>query len=190
MMQDDSVPFYFEPFQFLKGNLHSISSNEKPVENYEISLEPIENELQHSFQVFHDRIADVLDDVCGQSPSPLAKCELETRIDTNWIQQPVSLSFSVGVSSHILEESLHSWYEEKKSNPLDELSPSAHEFQDPYAVFLEADKESILFNGSIYKFSWEFPFSSSLLLFIINFLQRIQTAARMLTWLHWLFHFT
>lgn len=28
MMQDDSVPFYFESFQFLKGISHGISSNE------------------------------------------------------------------------------------------------------------------------------------------------------------------
>jgi len=69
-------------------------------------------------------------------------------------------------------------------------SPSVHEFQDPYVVFLESDRESILFNGSVYKFSWELPFSSSLLLFISKNLWRMKKAARMLTWLHWLFHFT
>ena len=98
------------------------------------------------------------------------------------------------MSSQSLDESLRPWCEEKQSNPLDELSPSAHEFQDPYAMFLESDRYSILFNlgkfGSIYKFSWEFPFSSSLLLFISKHLWRIQTTAIMLTWLHWLFHFT
>ena len=146
--------------------------------------------MQQSFQVFHDLIADVLDDICSQSPSPLANYELEKSIDTNLIREPVSLSFSAGVSSQSSDESLHSWYEEKQSNPLDELCPSAHEFQDPYAVFLESDKESILFNGFVYKFSWKFPFSSSLLLLIRKRLQRIQTTARMLTWLHWLFHFT
>ena len=48
MMHDDSVPFCFESFQFLKGNLHSIYSikDEQPVENHAISLEPIENGLQ------------------------------------------------------------------------------------------------------------------------------------------------
>jgi len=190
MMQDDSVPFCFESFQSLKGNLHSISSNGQTVENHAISLEPIENGLQQSFQVFHDPIADVLDDVCSQSPSPLANCELDKSIDTNLIRQPVSLSFSTGVSSQSLDKSLHSWYEEKKSNPLDELSPNVHEFQDPYAVFLESDRESILFKKSIYKFSWELPFSSSLLWFIRKHLWRMQTTARILTWLHWLFHFT
>ena len=49
---------------------------------------------------------------------------------------------------------------------MDELSPNVHEFQDPYAVFLEADRESIAFNGFVSMFSWELPFSSSLLLFI------------------------
>jgi len=144
--------------------------------------------LQQSFQVFHDPIIDVLDDVYSQSPCPI--CELEASIDTNLIQQPASLSFSAGVSSQSLDESFHSWNEEKTSNPLDELSLNVHELQDPYAVFLEADRESISFNRSVSKFSWEFPFSSSLLLFINKQLWRMQTIARMLTWLHWLFHFT
>lgn len=151
MIQDDSVPFCFESFQFLKGKLHSISLKEQPVESHAISLEPIENGLQQSFQVFHDLIANVLDNVCSQIPSPI--CELEKSIDTNLIQQSVSLSFSAGVSSQSSDQSLHSWYEEKRSNPLDELSPNVHEFRDPYAVFLEADRESIVFNGSVHKFS-------------------------------------
>jgi len=73
---------------------------------------------------------------------------------------------------------------------LDELSSSVLAFQDPYAVFLEADKEFISFNGSVSKLSSELPFSSSLLLFISEHLQRIQIADGILTWLHWLFHFT
>jgi len=174
----------------LKGNFHSISSikDEQPIENHAISLEPIDNVLQQSFQVFHDPISDVLDDVCSQSPSPLANYEIETSIDTNFIPQSLSLSFSTGASSQSLDESLHSLYEEEKSNPSDELSHSAHEFKDPYAVLLEMDRASILFNlgkfGSVYKFSWEFPFSSSLLLFISKHLWKMKTAARMLTWLH------
>ena len=64
------------------------------------------------------------------------------------------------------------------------------EFQDPYAVFLEADRESIAFNGFVSKLSWELPFSSSLLFFISKHLQRIQTVDEILTWLNWLFHFT
>lgn len=190
MIQDDSVPFCFESFQFLKGKLHSKSSNEQPIGNHVISSEPIENGLQQSFHVFHDPIADVLDDVCSQNPSPLTIFELETCTDTNMIRQPVSLSFLAGVLSQSSDQSLHSWYEEKKINPLDEISPSVHELQDPYAVFLEADRESISFNGSVHKFSWKFPFSSSLLLFISKHLQRIQTVAGILTLLHWLFHFT
>ena len=110
--------------------------------------------------------------------------------DINLIQQPVSLSFLAGVSSQSSKQSLHSWYEEKRSNPLDELSPSVRELQDPYVVFLEADRESIVFNRSVHKFSWDLPFSSSILLFISEHLRRIQTAAAILTWLHWLFHFT
>jgi len=39
--------------------------------------------LQQSFLVFHDPIADVLDDVCSQSPFPLIRCELETCANIN-----------------------------------------------------------------------------------------------------------
>ena len=132
----------------------------------------------------------MLDDVGNQSPSPLTICKLEMCTDINLIRQPISLSFSAGVSSQSSKQSLHSWYEEKRINPLDELSPSVHELQDPYGVFLEADRESIVFNRSVDKFSWDLPFSSSLLLFISKHLRRIQTVAGILTWLHWLFHFT
>ena len=124
----------------------SISSNKQRIENHAISLETTENGLQQSFQNFHDPIADVLDDVCSQSPSPLTTCELEMCADIKLIWKPVSLSFSAGVSSQSSDESFHSWYEEKQSNPLDNLSLSAHEFQDPYVVFLESNRESILFN--------------------------------------------
>lgn len=173
----------------MKGNLHSTSSIKgEPAGNHAISSEPIENRLQQPFQVFHDTIAEVLDDVFSQTPSPLATCEIQTSIDTSLIRKPVSLSFSAGVSSQSSYESLHSWYEEKESNILDEISPSAHEFQNPYAVLLEADRESILLNlgkfGSIYKFSWELPFNSYLSLFIRKHLRRIQTTAGILTWLH------
>lgn len=54
---------------------------------------------------------------------------------------------------------------------MDELSSSVLEFQDPYAVFLEAYREFISFNGFVSKLSWELPFSSSLLLFISEHLR-------------------
>lgn len=192
MIQEGSLPFCFESFQLLKGNLHSTSlvKNEQHVGNHVITLEPIENGLQQSFQVFHDPIADVLDEVCSQSLSPWTIYEIETCIDTNLIRQPVSFSFSAEVSSQGSDQSLHSWYEEKRSNPLDELSSSVFEFQDPYEMFLEVDRESISFNRSVSKLSWELPFSSSLLLFISEHLRRIQPADGILTWLHWLFHLT
>ena len=88
MIQEGSLPFYFESFQLLKGKLQSTSSvkNEQHVGNHVITLEPIENGLQQSFQAFHDPIADVLDEVCSQSLSPLTICELEMCIDTNLIR--------------------------------------------------------------------------------------------------------
>ena len=94
------------------------------------------------------------------------------------------MSFLAEVLSQDSDQSLHSWNEEKRSNPLDELSSSVLEFQDPYAVFLEGDRESMAFNGSVSKFSWELSFSSSLLLFITENLWRIQPADEILTWLH------
>ena len=117
-------------------------------------------------------------------------CELEKCADMNLIRQPVSSSFSAGVSSQGSDQSLHAWYEEKRSNPLDELSSSELEFQDSYAVFLEADREFISFNGSVSQLPSELPFSSSLLLLINKHVWRFQTADEILTWLHWLFHFT
>ena len=120
----------------------------------------------------------------------MTTCEPEACTDINLNRKLVSLSLSAGVSLQSSDQSFHSWYEEKISNPLDELSSSVLEFQDPYAVFLEADREFISFNRSVSKLSWEFPFSSSLLLFISDRLQRIQTTDGILTWLHWLFHFT
>ncbi len=65
--------------------MHSRSSikDEQHIKNHAISLETIEIGLQQSFQVFHDPIADVLDDVYNQSPPPLANCGMETSIDTN-----------------------------------------------------------------------------------------------------------
>lgn len=86
MMQYDSIPFSFESFQFLKGISHSVSSNKQLVENHAISLEPIESGFQQSFQVLHDPIVDVLDDICSQSPSPLSNFELQKSIDTNFIR--------------------------------------------------------------------------------------------------------
>ena len=188
MIQEDSIPFCFEAFQFIRQNSHKISQEkDEQLEGcHTFSMDT----LQQSFQVFHDPIADVLDEVCSQSLSPLTTCELETCADMNLIRQPFSFLVSEEVSSQGSDQSLHSWYEEKRSNPLDELSSSVLEFQDPYAVFLEVDREFISFNGSISKLSWELPFSSSHLLFISENLWRIQPADGILTWLHCLFHFT
>ena len=146
--------------------------------------------LQQSFQVFHDPIADVLDEVCIPSLSPLTTCELETCADMDLIRQPVSFSFLAEVSSQGSDQHLHSWYEEKRSNQLGKLSSNVFEFHDPYAMFLEVDRASISFIGYVSKLSWEFPFSSSLLLVISENLWRSQTVDGMFTWLHWLFHFT
>jgi len=134
MMQEDSIPFCFETFQFIRQNLRKISQEkDEQLEGcHTFSMDT----FQQYFQVFHDPIADVLDEVCSQSLSPFTMCERETCADMNLIRQPVSFSFSAEVSSQGSNQTLRSWYEEKRSNPLDELSSSVLEFQDPYAVFL------------------------------------------------------
>jgi hypothetical protein len=73
LMQNNFVPLSFNSFQFLKKNLDHVL-NDKHIENYEVSLEP----MQQSSQFLHDPIADVLDDLCSQSPVPLASYELKT----------------------------------------------------------------------------------------------------------------
>ena len=92
--------FVFEIFQFLKKIFHNISKakDEHPVECHAVSLKLMENRLQQSLQVFHDPIADVLDDIYSKSPSPLDKYEPEKNVDINLIRQSTSLSCSAGVS--------------------------------------------------------------------------------------------
>lgn len=71
----------------------------------------MENSLQQYFQVFHDPIADVLDHICSKSLSTLANYELEKSANINFIRQPVSLSFSAGVSLQSSSKDLQSYQE-------------------------------------------------------------------------------
>ena len=84
MMQEDSVPFCFEAFHFIKQNLRNISQEkeEQPVGCLKISMDT----SQQSSQVFDDPISDVLDDVCSQSLSPLTLCKVETCADIDLIR--------------------------------------------------------------------------------------------------------
>jgi len=60
MIQGDSVPFCFESFQFLKGRLHSTSSNEKPITNQQSLSFNVEDESQIIDEVVEDEIHDVM----------------------------------------------------------------------------------------------------------------------------------
>ena len=62
LMQNNYVPLSFNSFQFLKKNLDHVL-NDKHIENYEVSLEP----MQQSSQFLHDPITDLLDDLCCPS---------------------------------------------------------------------------------------------------------------------------
>ena len=75
----------------------------------------------------------------------------------------------------------------------DYLDPS-YVYEDPFVVFLQSSSQFALCNFISsqleFKFPWEFSFDSFLFPCIRKHVGRNQTAARMLTWLHWLFHFT
>ena len=85
MMQEDSVPFCFEAFQFIKQNLHNISKekDEQLGGCHTVSM----NTSQQSSQVFDDPIARVLDGVFCNSSSPLANHVPEKNVDNNLIQK-------------------------------------------------------------------------------------------------------
>jgi hypothetical protein len=96
LIQHNFVPLSFGSFHFLKKNVANISeaSTGKHKENYEVSLEP----MQESSQFFQDPVANILDDLCSQCLVPLASYELKSSYDKNLIRQPDSLSCSIGVS--------------------------------------------------------------------------------------------
>ena len=83
-------------------------------------------------------------------------------------------------------------YLDQSSDVLREIN--SYSYEDPFAVFLRSSGQLRLCKfikiQPDSKLPWEFPFSSSLYLLIRKHLGRIQIAAKMLTWLHWLFHFT
>jgi hypothetical protein len=106
LIQNNCVPLSFNSFQFLKKNLDHVL-NDKHIENYEVSLEPI----QQSSQFRHDPIADVLDDLCSQSLVPLASYELKISYDIELIRQPASWSCSTRVSFQSSAENLHPYQE-------------------------------------------------------------------------------
>jgi len=83
-------------------------------------------------------------------------------------------------------------YLDQSSNVLMEINRNFYE--DPFTVFLKSCSQFMLCKHIRIqldsKFPWELPFDSSLFLRIKNHMERNQIPARMLTWLHWLFHFT
>ena len=146
-MQDDSVPLHSEEFQFLKKKIHNISKekHEQPLKSHAVSLEPMENRLQQCFQVFHDHISDVLDDICSKIPSPLANCENENNVDINLIRQLASFSYTTGVSLRRSRQDLKSYQESNEEDycfVVDHQEKIViHEFQDPFVNLLQSSKK-------------------------------------------------
>ena len=107
-MHHNFIPLSFDSFQFLKKNVSNLSEARtgKLIENHVASLESLHNKLQESSQFLQDPITDVLDDLCSQSPFPLADYEPTNIYDKNLIMQLTSLSCSVGVSLQISYENL------------------------------------------------------------------------------------
>ena len=232
MMQENSVPFCFEAFQFLKQNPRNISKvkDEQPVGCHTVSMDT----LQQSSQVCDDLIAHVLDDVCCKKFPPLANHVPENNVDDNLIQKFPSLSCLTDFLLQSSHQGLQSYEEINKGDfcsvwnqqrslvfhefqdPFDSLLQSpkkstadvrkslrsrygdyldqSYVYEDPFAVFLQSSSQFMLCKfissplGS--KFPWELPFSSYFSLFISKHLGRNQTKSRMLTWLHWMFHYT
>ena len=115
--------------------------------------------FQQSFQVFHDPIADVLDDICSKSPSPLANCEPEKSVDINLIRQPTSLFCSLGVS---LQSPYHDLQSYQESNEEDfcfvfyyQEKIVIHEFQDPFVNLLQSLKKESTDVRKIFKPRYE-----------------------------------
>jgi hypothetical protein len=106
LMKNNYVPLSFNSFQFLKKNLDHVL-NDKHIENYEVSLEP----MQQSSQFLQDPIADVLDDMCSQSLVPLASYEIKRSYDIDLIRQLTSWSCSTGVSLQSSSENLQPYQE-------------------------------------------------------------------------------
>ena len=61
--------------------------DEQLVEVYEVPWNSISNRLQPSSQVFHDPIADMLDNECIQSLSPLTNYEFQNQNDKGFNSQ-------------------------------------------------------------------------------------------------------
>jgi hypothetical protein len=153
LMQYNFVPLSFGSFQFLKKNVDNISEEktDKPIENHVVSLEPLHNKLQQSSQFLHDPIAGVLDNICSQSPFPLANYEPTNIYDKNLIRQQTSLSCSAGVSLQSSSKNLQS--NQKLYDDIDSIcaipnhdlkfveyfehQEIGHVYHDPIAIYME-----------------------------------------------------
>jgi hypothetical protein len=92
---------------------------------------------------------------------------------------------------------LKSGYEnhlEQRSNVLDGLEINMYSYEDPFAAFLRSAGGLMLFNfikiQSVCKFLLELSSSRVSIFLMSKHLQRIQSADKMLTWLHWIFDIT
>jgi hypothetical protein len=67
--------------------------------------------MHKSSQFLHDPITDFLDDLCSQSPVPLASYEIKISYDIDLIRKSTSWSFSSKVSLQISSKNLHPYQE-------------------------------------------------------------------------------
>ena len=118
---------------------------------YEVPWNSISNRLQPSSQVFHDPIADMLDNEWIQSLYPLIGYEIQDQDDKSFLKLTFS---SIEISSQSLSESLqgdkyennisvswHGGHLEQMYNCLDQLNISVYILEDPFEKFLESTKE-------------------------------------------------
>jgi len=142
MMQEDSVPFCYEAFQFIRQNIHNISKekDEQPIGNHTVSIDT----LQQYPQVFDDPFAHVLDSVCCKNSSPSANHVIKENVDNNMIPRPPSLSCLMDFSLQSSDQSLQSYEEIDKgdfcSDWKQQQSLVLHKIQDPFDSLLQSSE--------------------------------------------------
>jgi hypothetical protein len=99
----DLLPLCFNAFQILRGNLGQILVESHSV-NHEVPVGP----MTLLSETFYDPIADILDDVCFQSPVSFTPSELKNGYDMDMIKQSTPLSGSTDASFQNPSEHLQS----------------------------------------------------------------------------------
>jgi len=193
--------------------------HEEFINDHAISSEPIHNRLQKIYFICNDIVGNYMDDLCVQNCHPFPGSHFKDRIDNNLVWHSVLMSGPSIISSYSsqrLQEVLQPYHDifkfrestyvgkglnlgyedhlEKINNVLDGMEINMYSYDDPFAAFLTSAGGLMLFNfikiQSICKFLLELLSSRVSIFLMRKHLQRIQSANKMLTWLHWILYIT